>query len=126
MDTGAWVLRRSGLNKGLAFSSEERRTLRLSGLLPATTETQARQLERVQRQLAGLQDDLHRYLWLRDLRDRNERLFFQLCQTQPEQLLPLIYTPTIGAACIRYSQTWTTPRVTPPRRTPAGSMSRTL
>ena len=102
---------RGGLNKDLAFTAAERRRLRLVGLLPAAVETQAAQLERLRLQLAGLHDDLHRYLWLRDVRARNERLFFLLCQTRPEELLPLIYTPTIGAACTRYSEFWTAPRV---------------
>ena len=109
--SGAAVLRRSGENRDLAFTPAERRQLRLTGLLPAAVETLALQAQRVRLQLAALPNDVQRHLLLRDVRERNEQLFFHLCQRTPEEFLPLIYTPTIGAICLRYSELWRSPRV---------------
>lgn len=108
---GATVLRHQVRNSDLAFSHEERRSLRLEGLLPAAIESRAVQLQRVRLQLASLPDDIQRHLLLRDLRERNERLFFQLCRQAPAEFLALVYTPTIGAVCLRYSELWRSPRV---------------
>jgi len=113
ISTGLALLRRTGWNKDLAFSHEERRQWKLCGLLPAAVETQVMQLDRVRVQLDMMPDPVLKYLVLRDLRDRNERLFFQLCAASPEEMLPLIYTPTIGTICQRFSELYRFPRVRP-------------
>jgi malic enzyme len=90
-------------NKGTAFSLEERATFGLEGLLPREVNGIEAQLERVYQNLARKDDPLERYIGLASLHDRNEVLFYRLLLDHMEEMLPLVYTPTVGLACQRYS-----------------------
>ncbi len=92
------------LNKGTAFSPEERRRLGLEGLLPFKSTTQALQAARVYEQLHAQPDDLQRYLLLSALQNRNTRLFYRLLRDHLEELMPIVYTPTVGLATQRFSR----------------------
>ena len=91
-------------NKGTAFTSEERRLLDLDGLLPAAVETLETQLERVGLEYDLKRDDLARNSYLRALQDRNTVLFYAFLQQRFAELLPIVYTPTVGLACERWSR----------------------
>jgi malate dehydrogenase (oxaloacetate-decarboxylating)(NADP+) len=91
------------LNKGTAFTEEERDLLGLRGLLPAHTQTQPEQINRVLENLRRKSSALERYIFLLALLDRNETLFYRVMIDHVEEMLPLIYTPTVGQACQEYS-----------------------
>jgi malic enzyme len=90
-------------NKGTAFPAEERRSLDLEGLLPPAICTIEDQLDRVYDNFRNKADDLEKYVFLNSLQDRNETLFFRLLQEHLEEMAPIVYTPTVGAACQRFS-----------------------
>ena len=106
---GAALLADPRLNKGTAFSREERQALGLEGLLPWELETMERQLERCRLALDALGSDLERYGWLQELRQRNLTLFHRLLADQVERVMPLVYTPTVGQAIQSFSRTYRTP-----------------
>ena len=89
-------------NKGSAFTAEERKKYHLRGLLPAAICTQEVQLTRVKGNLLCKTNDIDRYNFLMALLGRNERLFYKLLIENFEELLPIIYTPTVGQACQEY------------------------
>jgi malate dehydrogenase (oxaloacetate-decarboxylating) len=91
------------LNKGSAFTEEERTAFHLHGLLPPHVGTLDGQVERRLRGLRTFETDLERYLFLRGLQDRNETLFYALLTRNLAELLPLVYTPTVGEGCQEYS-----------------------
>jgi len=91
------------LNKGSAFSQEERLSFNLIGLLPQNVETIEEQAERAYRQYQLCQSDLDRHITLRAIQDDNETLFFRLLEDHLEEMLPIIYTPTVGEACQEFS-----------------------
>ena len=91
------------LNKDTAFTLEERASLNLSGLLPFHVETLDAQASRAYAQFCAHETPIRRYVFLRDLQDRNETLFFRLVSDHLEEMLPIIYTPTVGEACQRFS-----------------------
>ncbi len=91
------------LNKGSAFTTEERAKFGLEGLLPATQKTMEQQLDRVHQMLRARPDPLDKYVELAALQDRNEHLFFRLLRDNLEEFLPIVYTPTVGAATRHYS-----------------------
>ena len=97
-------------NKGTAFSEGERDLLGLHGLLPPHVGTLESQIARRRRALDGLSDDFHRYAFLRELQDSNEVLFHALVQSDLPHMLPLVYTPTVGEGCERFSEIWRRPR----------------
>lgn len=97
-------------NKGTAFTEAERDRLGLHGLLPPHVGTLESQIARRRRVLDGMADDFHRYAFLRELQDSNEVLFHALVQADLPRLLPLVYTPTVGAGCERFSEIWRKPR----------------
>jgi malate dehydrogenase (oxaloacetate-decarboxylating) len=97
-------------NKGTAFTEAERDRLGLHGLLPPHVGTLESQIVRRRRVLDGMADDFHRYAFLRELQDSNEILFHALVQADLPRLLPLVYTPTVGAGCERFSEIWRKPR----------------
>ncbi len=98
------ILHDSALNKSLAFSHEERQNLGLRGLLPFATSTQELQIKRVLLNLQRKNSDIERYIFLSQLQDRNERLYYQLIIEHIQEIMPLIYTPTVGQACREFSQ----------------------
>lgn len=91
------------LNKATAFSREEREALRINGLLPYAVSSQAIQIKRVMGNLRRKEYDIERYIFLSALQDKNERLFYQTVIENFEEILPLIYTPTVGQACREFS-----------------------
>ncbi len=91
------------LNKGTAFTEAERDLLGLRGLLPAHTQTQQEQVNRVMENLRRKPTPLERYIFLLALLDRNELLFYRIILDHVEEMLPLIYTPTVGQACQEFS-----------------------
>jgi malate dehydrogenase (oxaloacetate-decarboxylating)(NADP+) len=94
------------LNKGTAFSEAERDAFGLRGLLPPAVVSQERQVERVLENLRRLANPLDKFIALNALHDRNETLFFRVVADNPDEIMPLIYTPTVGLACQRYGHIW--------------------
>ena len=99
---GANILHDPVLNKGTAFTLEERRKLGIRGLLPPRIHTQAEQVGRVMENIHAKSSDLERYIYLISLQDRNENLFYRVVMDHIEELMPIIYTPTVGEACQSY------------------------
>ena len=106
---GMALLEHPLLNKGTAFSREERRALGLEALLPWRVETIEEQVARCWSALEALPDDTARYSWLQGLRERNLTLFHRLLSEHVEQLMPVVYTPTVGLAIQQFSRTYRTP-----------------
>ncbi len=100
---GAALLRDPSLNKGTAFTAAERDRLGLRGLLPHTVLTQAQQVERVLGNFRRKPTALEKYIDLAALHDRNETLFFRVLTDHLEEMMPIIYTPTVGLACQEYA-----------------------
>lgn len=98
------------LNKGTAFSEEERRTLELDGLLPSMIFDIETQKQRVYGQYSSYAASFERYRFLRELQDTNETLFYALLSEHLEEMLPIIYTPTVGQAAQEYSEIFQLPR----------------
>jgi malate dehydrogenase (oxaloacetate-decarboxylating)(NADP+) len=107
---GVLLLHDAAHNKGTAFSQTERDALGLRGLLPPRVLTQEQQAQRVLENLARLPTDLERYIALNALKDRNESLFFRVVIDQPDQIMPIIYTPTVGLACQKYAHIFQRPQ----------------
>jgi len=108
--TGVSLLKDSLRNKGTAFSAEERATLGLRGLLPPRIFSMSEQVERALRQFRKKESDLERYIFLTSLQQRNETLFFRLLLDHLEETMPIIYTPTVGQACLEYGGIFRSPR----------------
>jgi malate dehydrogenase (oxaloacetate-decarboxylating)(NADP+) len=100
---GVAVLRDPALNKGSAFSEQERDALGLRGLLPPRVHTIEEQLVRVLGNVRRKATDLEKYIFLAGLQDRNMTLFYRLLLENLEELMPIVYTPTVGQACLEYS-----------------------
>lgn len=98
------------LNKSTAFTESERRELGLVGLVPDVTESEDLQLRRVMRQLAHKNTDLDRYVYLVNLLDHNETLFYRTIMSDPARFLPIVYDPTIGEACLKFGHIFRGPR----------------
>ncbi len=101
---GRALLEHSILNKGSAFSSEERQKFKLHGLIPATIETLEQQGARIYEAYQKKTEDLSRHMFLRELQDRNETLFYRLLTSHIGEMLPILYTPVVGIACQRFSE----------------------
>ncbi|MFH8658378.1 NAD-dependent malic enzyme [Streptomyces afghaniensis] len=98
------------VNKGTAFSRQERAELGLDGLLPPAVETLDEQVARAYEAFHGYDKPLNRHIYLRQLQDTNEVLFYRLVTEYLEELLPVVYTPTVGEACQRFSEIYRRPR----------------
>ncbi|RWR82701.1 NADP-dependent malic enzyme isoform X1 [Cinnamomum micranthum f. kanehirae] len=108
--SGYSLLRDPHHNKGLAFTEKERDAHYLRGLLPPTCFTQALQEKKLMQSLRKYQVPLQRYMALMDLEERNERLFYKLLIDNVEELLPIVYTPTVGEACQKYGSIFRRPQ----------------
>ena len=108
--TGDLLLERPLFNKGTAFTAAERRELGLLGLLPPHEETLAEQVSRAYEAYQAKPTDLERHIYLRQLQDANETLFYRLLLDRLAELMPIIYTPTVGLACERFSHIIRRPR----------------
>lgn len=106
---GLQLLHDPVLNKGSAFTVAERDALGLRGLLPPHVQTQAEQVERVLGNLARKPTDLERYISLMALAGRNQTLFYRILVDYIEQMMPIIYTPTVGEACQQYGKIFRRP-----------------
>ena len=104
------LLRSPRLNKGTAFTEEERRALGLEGLLPPAVTTLALQVARRHAEIAALDHDLQKYLVLSDLQARNETLYYAVLMSDPASYMPIVYTPTVGEACQKFAHIFRAPR----------------
>jgi malate dehydrogenase (oxaloacetate-decarboxylating) len=117
-DDGAWyttlrgrqVLADPRINKGTAFSDTERRELGVTGLIPWGHITLNGQVSRVYEQYQNQKTDLARNVLLNEVRDRNEVLYYQLLTRYLTEMLPIVYTPTVGQAIEQYSHEYRRPR----------------
>lgn len=108
--SGPTLLETPLLNKGSAFSAEERASFNLTGLLPPRYETIEEQVDRAYKQYSSFKTNLHKHIYLRAIQDRNETLFFKLIQQNLAEMMPIIYTPTVGDACEKFSDIYRTKR----------------
>ncbi|KAM5163838.1 NADP-dependent malic enzyme [Mantella aurantiaca] len=104
------ITRDPHLNKGMAFSLEERLQLGIHGLLPPCYLSQDVQVLRVLRNYERQKNDLDRYILLMGLQDRNEKLFYKVLTSDVERFMPIVYTPTVGLACQQYGLAFRRPR----------------
>ena len=107
---GFEVLNSAHMNKGTAFTVEEREKYKLTGLLPPGVSQPEVQFERVLMNMRRKYYDIERYIFLMDLQRRNERLFYQIVIKYIEEVMPLIYTPTVGQACLEFGHLFRRPR----------------
>jgi malate dehydrogenase (oxaloacetate-decarboxylating)(NADP+) len=108
--SGISILENPALNKSTAFTEQEREQLGLTGLLPDTTESIELQLKRVLKQLGYKSTDYERYIYLMNLLDHNETLFYKTIMSDPAYFLPIVYDPTIGEACLKFDIGFRQPR----------------
>lgn len=103
-NTGYSILRNPRLNKGTAFTREEREKYGLVGMLPEAVETIETQIIRIRQQLDNFSKPINQYIYLMQLLENNETLFFKTICSDPVKYLPLVYTPTVGEACQKFGQ----------------------
>ena len=101
--SGSVLLETALLNKGSAFSKSERYDFNLDGLLPHAIETIEDQEKRAYQQFLQFTNDLDKHIYLRNIQDTNETLYFKLLTSHLEEMMPIIYTPTVGLACQQFS-----------------------
>ena len=107
---GVDILHDPTLNKSTAFTEAERQALSLVGLVPDVTESEDIQLRRVLQQLGHKNTDLDRYIYLVNLLDHDETLFYRTIMSDPARFLPIVYDPTIGEACLKFGHIFRGPR----------------
>ena len=110
LNYGVKILHDPIRNKGTAFTEADREELNLTGLLPPRVHSPAEQELRVLGNIRRQPTDLDRYLYLISLQDRNETLFYRVVMNNIEEMMPLIYTPTVGAACQAFQHVFRRPR----------------
>ncbi len=110
MPTGVDLLHNPMLNQGTAFTEEERERLGLRGLLPPYILDQDSQAQRIMENFNKKPNDLEKYVYLIDLEDRNENLFYRVVIDNIEMMMPIIYTPTVGQACQEFGHIFRRPR----------------
>ncbi|RYV00586.1 NAD-dependent malic enzyme [Shewanella sp. OPT22] len=103
---GPAILEAPLINKGSAFTEEERISFNLEGLLPYAIETIEEQVSRAYEQYKRFDNDLNKHIYLRNIQDTNETLFYRLVQENITEMMPIIYTPTVGLACERFSKNY--------------------
>jgi malate dehydrogenase (oxaloacetate-decarboxylating)(NADP+) len=107
---GADLLRQPSLSKSTAFTDKERDALGLVGLLPDAVESEDLQIRRVLHQLGHKTSDLDRYVYLMNLLDHDETLFYKVLMDDPARFLPIVYDPTVGEACLKFGHIFRGPR----------------
>ena len=107
---GFAVLRDPRLNKSGAFSEAERDALGLTGLVPESIDSEKIQIERVTKRLAEMSSSLDQYRELRALQDLDETLYYRLLMSDPARFMPMVYTPTVGEACLKFGSLGVRPR----------------
>ena len=108
--TGSKLLRDPVLNKGTAFTAAERKELGLEGLLPPRVDTQEEQVIRAIGNIRREKTDLEKYLFLNSLQNRNQTLFYRIIMDYIEEMMPIIYTPTVGRVCQEYGHIFRRPQ----------------
>jgi len=108
--TGLDTIHNNRLNKGLAASISERQALGVHGLMPPRVKTQAEQVSLCLRRIRSMPEALDQYVYLMDLMQKNERLFYKLLSENTEELMPVVYTPTVGLACQKYGYIFSKPQ----------------
>jgi len=106
---GTALLHDNALNESTAFTSGERKEFGLTGLLPTAVETLDTQVKRCLMQLSKKPNLLEQYIYLNQLADENQTLFFKLLSTDPERFLPIVYDPVVGAACLEFGHIYRKP-----------------
>jgi malate dehydrogenase (oxaloacetate-decarboxylating)(NADP+) len=109
-ERGLKLLETSELNKGTAFTDAERAAFGLEGLLPPSIENIDLQQRRILQQLGQKPTDLERYIYLIQLFDSNETLFYYVVMSDPAHFMPILYTPTVGEACLNFGHIYRRPR----------------
>ena len=109
-EIGMQLLHDPVLNKGTSFTEKERDVFRLRGLLPPRVFSQDQQVARALENLRRKDSDIERYIFMMALQDRNEKLFYRLILDHLEEIVPIIYTPTVGQACQEYGHIFRRPR----------------
>ncbi|MEO1190498.1 MAG: NAD-dependent malic enzyme [Pseudomonadota bacterium] len=109
-EAGADLIDSPLLNKGTAFTQEERLAFGLEGLIPPQEESLDLQAQRAYQAFSRKHDDLERHIYLRALQDTNEVLFYRLLQDHLAEMMPIIYTPVVGQACQLFSEIYRRPR----------------
>ena len=107
---GAALLRDPHLNKSAAFTEAERQALGLVGLLPESIDSEEVQIQRILQELEQKPSNLEKYIFLCALQDTDETLFYRLLRSDPARFLPLVYTPTVGDVCLKFSHMTRRPR----------------
>ena len=107
---GIDLLRDPQLNKSTAFTTAEREALGLTGLLPAAVDAEETQVQRALQQLGQKPTDLERYIYLIQLLDTDETLFYKVLMSDPARFLPIVYDPTVGEACLKFGHIFRRPR----------------
>lgn len=108
--SGSSLLETPLLNKGSAFDAQERTSFNLTGLLPPRFETIEEQVDRAYRQYSSFNSNINKHIYLRAIHDNNETLFFKLVQDNLAEMMPIIYTPTVGDACEQFSDIYRSSR----------------
>ncbi|XP_045767480.1 NADP-dependent malic enzyme-like isoform X1 [Maniola jurtina] len=103
-------LKHPGLNKGMAFTIEERQAMGIHGLLPPRVKSQKEQVQLCKLSIDRYEDPLNKYIYLMGLLDRNEHLFYRFVGENVAEMMPIVYTPTVGLACQKYGLVYRRPR----------------